>query len=71
MSEYMGATLGDDSIGTNAPGSVGHLTGTIAAGSIVVFFLICGFLLAYLWTRLYFGRMLEEVTEDDKKENTK
>ena len=48
LGKYVGIPLGGD------------VTGEVAAESIVIYFLICGFLLSYLWTRLYFARMLEE-----------
>jgi len=48
MGEYLGNALG------------GKIWGQVAADSIVIYFSISGFLLAYLWTRLYFAKMLEE-----------
>jgi hypothetical protein len=48
MGSYVGKSIGGD------------VWGEVAAESIVVYFSICGFLLAYLWTRLYFARMLED-----------
>jgi hypothetical protein len=48
IGHYVGMSLG------------GEVTGEVAAISIIVYFLICGFLLSYLWTRLYFARMLED-----------
>jgi hypothetical protein len=51
--EYVGKSIG------------GGIIGEVAAISIVVYFLICGFLLAYLWTRLYFAKMLEESENEE------
>jgi|ERR1700749_1298010 len=51
-----------------APSIGGTTTGEVAAESIVVYFLICGFLLAYLWTRLFFAELLEN---SEKEENIK
>lgn len=48
MGEYLGDSLG------------GTSNGEVAAITMVLYFLICGFLLAYLWTRLTFGKMLED-----------
>lgn len=48
MGEYIGDSLG------------GKIWGQIAADSIVIYFAISGFLLSYLWTRLYFAKMLED-----------
>jgi len=48
MGQYMGGAIG------------GTVIGEVGAESIVVYFSICGFLIAYLWTRLYFARMLED-----------
>lgn len=48
MGEYIGQSLG------------GKIWGQVAADSIVIYFAISGFLLAYLWTRLYFAKMLED-----------
>ncbi|WP_430405253.1 hypothetical protein [Fluviicola sp.] len=37
----------------------GNETGTVAAGAILIYFFICGFMFVYLWTRIYFARILE------------
>ena len=56
VGEYIGKSIGCSE------------TGEIAADGIIVYFSICGFLLAYLWTRLYFARMLEDF--DDQQDET-
>ena len=53
--QHLGVYLGEALGGTRI--------GEVAVESIVIYFLICGFLLSYLWTRLYFGRMLEDAEE--------
>jgi hypothetical protein len=53
LGNYLGPAIGGGDIGK------------IASISIVVYFLICGFLLAYLWTRLYFANMLEDANQED------
>lgn len=52
MGDYIGKSIG------------GAETGAVAAIAIVVYFLICGFLLSYIWTRIYFGKMLEASETD-------
>lgn len=48
------------SLGAYLGGAIGGTrNGEVAAISIVLYFLICGFLLSYLWTRLTFAKMLE------------
>ena len=37
----------------------GNETGTVAASAILIYFFICGFMLVYLWTRIYFAIILE------------
>jgi hypothetical protein len=47
----------------------GGETGTVAASAILIYFFICGFMLVYLWTRIYFERILENagLEEDASK----
>lgn len=47
----------------------GTETGTVAASAILVYFFICGFMFVYLWTRIYFARILENagLEEDESK----
>lgn len=52
MGDYIGRSIG------------GAETGSVAAIAIVIYFLICGFLLSYIWTRIYFGKMLEASETD-------
>ncbi len=44
-------------------------SGEVAAESILTFFVICGFLFAYLWTRLYFAKLLEEAEKESNNKN--
>jgi ABC-type thiamin/hydroxymethylpyrimidine transport system permease subunit len=48
LGSYLGEALGIDRCGE------------VVSVSISVYFLICGFLISYLWTRLTFGKMLED-----------
>jgi hypothetical protein len=47
----------------------GSETGMVAASAIIVYFFICGFMFVYLWTRIYFARILENagLEEDESK----
>jgi hypothetical protein len=43
----------------------GNYFGRVAVNSIVIYFAISGFLLAYLWTRIYFRTLLERREKQD------
>ncbi len=45
----------------------GDTTASISSVCLVMYFLICGFLMSYLWTRLYFRKMLYDADEDINK----
>lgn len=53
MGEYVGITFG------------GANTGAVGSAAIVVYFLICGFMFTYLWTRIYFARILDNAEVDE------
>lgn len=55
LGDYIKPSLGD------------NRTGGIVAVSICLYFLITGFLISYLWTRLYFRKMLTEVEKEINK----
>jgi hypothetical protein len=56
-----------ESLGNYLAGCFGAC-GHIASIAIVLYFLIFGFLLSYLWTRLYFRNMLTKADKDNRKE---
>ncbi len=45
----------------------GDATASISTVSLALYFLICGFLMSYLWTRLYFKQMLNQADLDSKR----